>query len=233
MGKDVIIACDFGSRDETLAFLDRFTGKKPFVKIGMELYYAEGPQMVREIMERGHKIFLDLKLHDIPNTVRKAMAVLSRLDVDLVNLHAAGTKAMMEAALEGLTRPDGSRPLLIAVTQLTSTSQERMERDLLIEKPLEQVVMHYAQTARAAGLDGVVCSPLEAGTVHQACGQDFLTVTPGVRFADGEVGDQVRVMTPAQAREIGSDYIVVGRPITQAPDPVAAYERCVSEFVGA
>ena len=233
MGKDVIIACDFGSRDETLAFLDRFTGKKPFVKIGMELYYAEGPQMVREIKERGHKIFLDLKLHDIPNTVKKAMAVLSRLDVDLVNLHAAGTKAMMEAALEGLTRPDGSRPLLIAVTQLTSTSQERMERDLLIEKPLEQVVMHYAQTARAAGLDGVVCSPLEAGTEHQACGQDFLTVTPGVRFADGEVGDQVRVMTPAQAREIGSDYIVVGRPITQAPDPVAAYERCVSEFVGA
>ena len=233
MGKDVIIACDFGSRDETLAFLDLFTGKKPFVKIGMELYYAEGPQMVREIKERGHKIFLDLKLHDIPNTVKKAMAVLSRLDVDLVNLHAAGTKAMMEAALEGLTRPDGSRPLLIAVTQLTSTSQERMERDLLIEKPLEQVVMHYAQTARAAGLDGVVCSPLEAGTVHQACGQDFLTVTPGVRFADGEVGDQVRVMTPAQAREIGSDYIVVGRPITQAPDPVAAYERCVSEFVGA
>ena len=233
MGKDVIIACDFGSRDETLAFLDRFTGKKPFVKIGMELYYAEGPQMVREIKERGHKIFLDLKLHDIPNTVKKAMAVLSRLDVDLVNLHAAGTKAMMEAALEGLTRPDGSRPLLIAVTQLTSTSQERMERDLLIEKPLEQVVMHYAKTARAAGLDGVVCSPLEAGTVHQACGQDFLTVTPGVRFADGEVGDQVRVMTPAQAREIGSDYIVVGRPITQAPDPVAAYERCVSEFVGA
>ena len=233
MGKDVIIACDFGSRDETLAFLDRFTGKKPFVKIGMELYYAEGPQMVREIKERGHKIFLDLKLHDIPNTVKKAMAVLSRLDVDLVNLHAAGTKAMMEAALEGLTRPDGSRPLLIAVTQLTSTSQERMERDLLIEKPLEQVVMHYAQTARAAGLDGVVCSPLEAGTVHQACGQDFLTVTPGVRFADGEVGDQVRVMTPAQAREIGSDYIVVGRPISQAPVPVAAYERCVSEFVGA
>ncbi len=233
MGKDVIIACDFGSRDETLAFLDRFPGKKPFVKIGMELYYAEGPQMVREIKERGHKIFLDLKLHDIPNTVKKAMAVLSRLDVDLVNLHAAGTKAMMEAALEGLTRPDGSRPLLIAVTQLTSTSQERMERDLLIEKPLEQVVMHYAQTARAAGLDGVVCSPLEAGTVHQACGQDFLTVTPGVRFADGEVGDQVRVMTPAQAREIGSDYIVVGRPITQAPDPVAAYERCVAEFVGA
>ena len=188
--------------------------------------------MVREIKERGHKIFLDLKLHDIPNTVKKAMAVLSRLDVDLVNLHAAGTKAMMEAALEGLTRPDGSRPLLIAVTQLTSTSQERMERDLLIEKPLEQVVMHYAQTARAAGLDGVVCSPLEAGTVHQACGQDFLTVTPGVRFADGEVGDQVRVMTPAQAKEIGSDYIVVGRPITQAPDPVVAYERCVAEFVG-
>ena len=233
MGKDVIIACDFSSKKETMAFLEKFGQRRPYVKIGMELYYAEGPAIVRELKERGHKVFLDLKLHDIPNTVKKAMAVLSRLDVDLVNLHAAGTKAMMEAALEGLTRPDGSRPLLIAVTQLTSTSQERMERDLLIEKPLEQVVMHYAQTARAAGLDGVVCSPLEAGTVHQACGQDFLTVTPGVRFADGEVGDQVRVMTPAQAREIGSDYIVVGRPITQAPDPVAAYERCVSEFVGA
>lgn len=233
MGKDVIIACDFGSREETLAFLDRFTGKKPFVKIGMELYYAEGPQIVREIKARGHKIFLDLKLHDIPNTVKKAMAVLSRLDVDLVNLHAAGTKAMMEAALEGLTRPDGTRPLLIAVTQLTSTSQERMEQDLLIEKPLDQVVMHYASTARAAGLDGVVCSPLEAQTVHEACGRDFLTVTPGVRFADGDVGDQVRVMTPAQAKAIGSDYIVVGRPITQAADPVAAYERCLAEFVGA
>lgn len=233
MGKDVIIACDFGSREETLAFLDRFTGKKPFVKIGMELYYAEGPQIVRELKARGHKIFLDLKLHDIPNTVKKAMAVLSRLDVDLVNLHAAGTRAMMEAALEGLTRPDGTRPLLIAVTQLTSTSQERMEQDLLIEKPLDQVVMHYARTARAAGLDGVVCSPREAQTVHEACGRDFLTVTPGVRFADGDVGDQVRVMTPAQAKKIGSDYIVVGRPITQATDPVAAYERCLAEFVGA
>lgn len=233
MGKDVIVACDFGSREETLAFLDRFTGKKPFVKIGMELYYAEGPQIVRELKARGHKIFLDLKLHDIPNTVKKAMAVLSRLDVDLVNLHAAGTKAMMEAALEGLTRPDGTRPLLIAVTQLTSTSQERMEQDLLIERPLDQVVMHYARTARAAGLDGVVCSPLEAQTVHEACGRDFLTVTPGVRFADGDVGDQVRVMTPAQAKAIGSDYIVVGRPITQATDPVAAYERCLAEFVGA
>ena len=233
MGKDVIVACDFGSREETLAFLDRFTGKKPFVKIGMELYYAEGPQIVREIKARGHKIFLDLKLHDIPNTVKKAMAVLSRLDVDMVNLHAAGTKAMMEAALEGLTRPDGTRPLLIAVTQLTSTSQERMEQDLLIERPMDQVVLHYARTARAAGLDGVVCSPLEAQTVHEACGQDFLAVTPGVRFADGDVGDQVRVMTPAQAKAIGSDYIVVGRPITQAADPVAAYERCLAEFVGA
>lgn len=233
MGKDVIVACDFGSREETLAFLDRFTGKKPFVKIGMELYYAEGPQIVREIKARGHKIFLDLKLHDIPNTVKKAMAVLSRLDVDLVNLHAAGTKAMMEAALEGLTRPDGTRPVLIAVTQLTSTSQERMEQDLLIERPMDQVVLHYARTARAAGLDGVVCSPLEAQTVHEACGQDFLVVTPGVRFADGDVGDQVRVMTPAQAKAIGSDYIVVGRPITQAADPVAAYERCLAEFVGA
>ena len=233
MGKDVIVACDFGSREETLAFLDRFTGKKPFVKIGMELYYAEGPQIVREIKARGHKIFLDLKLHDIPNTVKKAMAVLSRLDVDLVNLHAAGTKAMMEAALEGLTRPDGTRPVLIAVTQLTSTSQERMEQDLLIERPMDQVVLHYARTARAAGLDGVVCSPLEAQTVPEACGQDFLAVTPGVRFADGDVGDQVRVMTPAQAKAIGSDYIVVGRPITQAADPVAAYERCLAEFVGA
>ena len=233
MGKDVIVACDFGSREETLAFLDRFTGKKPFVKIGMELYYAEGPQIVREIKARGHKIFLDLKLHDIPNTVKKAMAVLSRLDVDLVNLHAAGTKAMMEAALEGLTRPDGTRPVLIAVTQLTSTSQERMEQDLLIERPMDQVVLHYARTARAAGLDGVVCSPLEAQTVHEACGQDCLAVTPGVRFADGDVGDQVRVMTPAQAKAIGSDYIVVGRPITQAADPVAAYERCLAEFVGA
>ena len=233
MGKDVIIACDFASREETLAFLDQFTGRKPFVKIGMELYYAAGPEIVRELKARGHKIFLDLKLHDIPNTVKKAMAVLSRLDVDLVNLHAAGTKAMMEAALEGLTRPDGTRPLLIAVTQLTSTSQERMEADLLIEKPLDQVVMHYAKMAQESGLDGVVCSPLEARKVHEVCGQSFLTVTPGVRFADGEVGDQVRVMTPEEAKRIGSDYIVVGRPITKAADPVAAYERCIREFVEA
>ena len=232
MGKDVIVACDFPGRQETLAFLDRFTGKKPFVKVGMELYYAEGPGMVREIRERGHRIFLDLKLHDIPNTVKKAMAVLSRLEVDLVNLHAAGTKAMMEAALEGLTRPDGTRPLLIAVTQLTSTDQQRKERELLIERPLPEVVLHYAGLAREAGLDGVVCSPLEAKAVHEACGRDFLTVTPGVRFAGGEVGDQVRVTTPALARQIGSDYIVVGRPITQAADPVAAYERCLAEFLG-
>jgi len=232
MGKDVIVACDFDSAEKTYAFLDRFTGKKPFVKIGMELYYAEGPQIVREIKRRGHKIFLDLKLHDIPNTVKKAMAVLSRLDVDICNLHAAGTKRMMEAALEGLTRPDGTRPLLIAVTQLTSTDQESMEKDLLIREPMDQVVMHYAQCAREAGLDGVVCSPLEARKVHAACGNAFLTVTPGIRFADGDVGDQKRVMTPAQAKEIGSDYIVVGRPITAAQDPVAAYERCVREFVG-
>ena len=234
MGKDVIIALDFDSREKTLAFLDRFAAeeRKPFVKIGMELYYAEGPAIVREIKARGHKIFLDLKLHDIPNTVKKAMAVLSELDVDMTNLHAGGTKAMMEAALEGLTRPDGTRPLLIAVTQLTSTSQERMEQDLLIEKPLDQVVMHYAKCAADAGLAGVVCSPLEAGKVHETCGANFLTVTPGVRFADGEVGDQVRVTTPAKAKEIGSDYIVVGRPITQAEDPVAAYRRCVAEFVG-
>ncbi len=232
MGKDVIVACDFDSAEKTYAFLDRFTGKKPFVKIGMELYYAEGPQIVREIKRRGHKIFLDLKLHDIPNTVKKAMAVLSRLDVDICNLHAAGTKRMMEAALEGLTRPDGTRPLLIAVTQLTSTDQESMEKDLLIREPMDQVVMHYAQCAREAGLDGVVCSPLEARKVHAVCGNAFLTVTPGVRFADGDVGDQKRVMTPAQAKEIGSDYIVVGRPITAAQDPVAAYERCVREFVG-
>ena len=231
MGKDVIIACDFASREETLSFLDKFTGRKPFVKIGMELFYAEGPQIVRDIKARGHKIFLDLKLHDIPNTVKKAMDVLSRLDVDLVNLHAAGTKAMMEAALEGLTRPDGTRPLLIAVTQLTSTSQERMTEELLIEKPLPQVVMHYAKLAQEAGLDGVVCSPLESSAVHETCGKAFLTVTPGVRFADGEVGDQVRVMTPEQAKKIGSDYIVVGRPITKASDPVAAYERCIREFV--
>ena len=234
MGKDVIIALDFDSREKTLAFLDRFAyeARKPFVKIGMELYYAEGPSIVREIKARGHKIFLDLKLHDIPNTVKKAMAVLSGLDVDMTNLHAAGTKAMMEAALEGLTGRDGTRPLLIAVTQLTSTSQERMEQDLLIEKPLDQVVMHYAKCAADAGLAGVVCSPLEAGKVHETCGAGFLTVTPGVRFADGEAGDQVRVTTPARAKEIGSDYIVVGRPITQAEDPAAAYRRCVEEFVG-
>ena len=231
MGKDVIIACDFAGAQETYNFLDRFTGRKPFVKIGMELYYAEGPEIVRQIKARGHRIFLDLKLHDIPNTVKKAMAVLSRLDVDITNLHAAGTTAMMEAALEGLTRPDGTRPLLIAVTQLTSTDQAAMERDLLIREPIADVVMHYAITARNAGLDGVVCSPLEAGKVHDACGAGFLTVTPGVRFADGDTGDQKRVMTPAQAREIGSDYIVVGRPITAASDPVAAYERCVAEFV--
>ena len=230
MGKDVIVACDFSSAEATFAFLDKFTGRKPFVKIGMELYYAEGPAIVREIKARGHKIFLDLKLHDIPNTVKKAMAVLSRLDVDMVNLHAAGTRAMMEAALEGLTRPDGSRPLLLAVTQLTSTSQERMTQELLIDQPLNQVVLAYAKNAAAAGLDGVVCSPLEAGEVHSACGDKFLTVTPGVRFADGDVGDQKRVMTPAAAKAIGSDYIVVGRPITAAADPVAAYERCVAEF---
>ncbi len=230
MGKDVIVACDFASAEQTFNFLDKFTGKKPFVKIGMELYYAEGPAIVREIKARGHKIFLDLKLHDIPNTVKKAMAVLSNLDVDICNLHAAGTTAMMQAALEGLTRPDGSRPLLIAVTQLTSTDQESMERDLLIHDPIDQVVMHYAETAKNAGLDGIVCSPLEAGKVHGRCGDSFLTVTPGVRFADGDVGDQKRVMTPAQAKTIGSDYIVVGRPITAAADPVAAYERCVTEF---
>lgn len=231
MGKDVIVACDFSSAEATLSFLDKFTCRKPFVKIGMELYYAEGPEIVRQIKARGHKIFLDLKLHDIPNTVKKSMAVLSRLDVDICNLHAAGTTAMMEAALEGLTRPDGTRPLLIAVTQLTSTDQESMERDLLIKEPIEKVVMHYAECAKKAGLDGVVCSPLEAGAVHETCGADFLTVTPGVRFADGDVGDQKRVMTPAAAKEIGSDYIVVGRPITAASDPVAAYERCVAEFV--
>ena len=232
MGKDVIVACDFSSKEEVMNFLDKFTEEKPFVKIGMELYYAEGPAIVREIKARGHKIFLDLKLHDIPNTVKKSMSVLSRLDVDMTNLHAAGTVAMMEAAIEGLTRPDGTRPMLIAVTQLTSTSQERMESDLLIEKPLDEVVMHYASCAKKAGLDGVVCSPLEAGKVHAQCGKNFVTVTPGVRFADGEVGDQVRVTTPAKAKEIGSDYIVVGRPITAAADPVAAYRRCMAEFVG-
>ena len=232
MGKDVIIACDFDSAEKTFAFLDKFTGKKPFVKIGMELYYAEGPSIVKEIKKRGHKIFLDLKLHDIPNTVKKSMAVLSRLDVDMTNLHASGTKRMMEAAIEGLTREDGTRPMLIAVTQLTSTDQESMENDLLIKEPIDKVVMHYAHNAKLAGLDGVVCSPLEAGKVHDVCGKSFVTVTPGVRFADGEVGDQKRVMTPAQAKEIGSDYIVVGRPITAAEDPVAAYERCIAEFVG-
>ena len=232
MGKDVIIACDFASAEETFKFLDKFEGKKPFVKIGMELYYAEGPSIVKEIKKRGHKIFLDLKLHDIPNTVKKSMAVLSRLDVDMTNLHASGTVAMMEAALEGLTRPDGTRPMLIAVTQLTSTSEERMKEDLLINEPIDKVVMHYASRAKVAGLDGVVCSPLEAEKVHNTCGEDFVTVTPGVRFADGEKGDQVRVMTPAEAKRIGSDYIVVGRPITAADDPVAAYERCCNEFIG-
>ncbi|MBQ3564075.1 MAG: orotidine-5'-phosphate decarboxylase [Clostridia bacterium] len=231
MGKDVIVACDFAGKKEVLEFLDKFGGKKPFVKIGMELYYAEGPDIVREIKARGHKIFLDLKLHDIPNTVKKSMSVLSRLDVDMCNLHASGTVAMMEAAIEGLTREDGSRPMLIAVTQLTSTSEERMKSDLLIDEPLDKVVMHYAKCAKVAGLDGVVCSPLEAEKVHEVCGNDFVTVTPGVRFADGDIGDQVRVTTPARAKEIGSDYIVVGRPITAAADPVAAYERCVSEFV--
>ena len=230
MGKDVIVACDFASAEQTFSFLDKFTGRKPFVKIGMELYYAEGPEIVRQIKARGHKIFLDLKLHDIPNTVKKAMAVLRNLDVDITNLHAAGTRAMMQAASEGLTREDGTRPLLIAVTQLTSTDQESMERDILIREPIDQVVMSYAKTAKDAGLDGVVCSPLEAGKVHKLCGSEFLTITPGVRFADGEVGDQKRVMTPAQAKAIGSDYIVVGRPITAAADPVAAYERCVAEF---
>ncbi|MBQ4120552.1 MAG: orotidine-5'-phosphate decarboxylase [Clostridia bacterium] len=231
MGKDVIIACDFDSAEKTFAFLDKFTGRKPFVKIGMELYYAEGPSIVREIKKRGHKIFLDLKLHDIPNTVKKSMAVLSRLDVDMTNLHASGTVRMMEAAIEGLTREDGSRPILIAVTQLTSTDEESMRKDLLIEQPIADVVMHYAANAKKAGLDGVVCSPLEAGKVHDTCGKDFVTVTPGVRFADGDIGDQKRVMTPAEAKKIGSDYIVVGRPITAAADPVAAYERCVAEFV--
>ena len=230
MGKDVIVACDFSSAQATFAFLDKFQGRKPFVKIGMELYYAEGPDIVRQIKARGHRIFLDLKLHDIPNTVKKAMAVLSNLDVDICNLHAAGTINMMKAALEGLTRTDGTRPLLIAVTQLTSTDQESMEKDLLIHAPIDQVVMHYAQNAKESGLDGIVCSPLEAGKVHDLCGKDFLTVTPGVRFADGDQGDQKRVMTPAAAKAIGSDYIVVGRPITAAEDPVAAYERCVAEF---
>jgi len=231
MGKDVIVACDFASEEAVMSFLDLFTEEKPFVKIGMELFYSAGPSIVREIKARGHKIFLDLKLHDIPNTVKKAMAVLSGLDVDITNLHAAGTSAMMKAAIEGLTRPDGTRPLLIAVTQLTSTDQSAMENDLLIKEPIDKVVMHYAKTAADAGLDGVVCSPLEAGKVHETCGASFLTVTPGVRFADGDKGDQKRVMTPAEAKKIGSDYIVVGRPITAAADPVAAYRRCVAEFV--
>ena len=230
MGKDVIIACDFDSAEKVFAFLDQFTSKKPFVKIGMELYYAEGPSIVREIKKRGHKIFLDLKLHDIPNTVKKSMAVLSRLDVDMTNLHAAGTVRMMEAAIEGLTREDGTRPMLIAVTQLTSTDQESMEKDLLIKEPIADVVMHYAHNAKIAGLDGVVCSPLEAGKVHETCGESFVTVTPGVRFAGGDVGDQKRVTTPEKAKELGSDYIVVGRPITAAEDPVAAWKRCVAEF---
>ena len=232
MAKDVIIACDFAGSGETFAFLDQFREEKPFVKIGMELFYAAGPQIVRDIKARGHKVFLDLKLHDIPNTVKKSMAVLSGLGADIVNLHAAGTRAMMEAALEGLTRPDGTRPLLIAVTQLTSTDEEHMRSELLIERPLDEVVLAYADNARRAGLDGVVCSPLEAGKVHARCGADFLTVTPGVRFAEGDRGDQKRVTTPALARELGSDYIVVGRPITRSGDPVAAYQRCVKEFLG-
>lgn len=231
MGKDVIVACDFASANQVFQFLDKFTDVKPYVKIGMELFYAEGPAIVREIKSRGHKIFLDLKLHDIPNTVKSAMRVLSALDVDMCNLHAAGTRAMMEAALEGLTRADGSRPLLIAVTQLTSTDQQRMTDELLIDQPLDKVVMHYAANAKKAGLDGVVCSPLEAGAVHKTCGDSFLTVTPGVRFAGGDAGDQARITTPARARELGSDYIVVGRPITQAEDPVAAYKKCIKEFV--
>ena len=232
MGKDVIIACDFPSKEDTQSFIDKFTGRKPYVKIGMELFYSEGPAIVKEIKDRGHQIFLDLKLHDIPNTVEKAMAALSKLDVDMCNLHAAGTKDMMEAALRGLTREDGSRPLLIAVTQLTSTSQERMQKELLIDAPLDEVVTKYAQNAKEAGLDGVVCSPLESGKIHQACRESFLTVTPGVRFADGDKGDQVRVTTPEKAKELGSDYIVVGRPITKADDPVAAYERVCREFIG-
>ena len=232
MGKDVIVACDFDSREKLMAFLDRFSGKKPFLKVGMELFYSEGPDIVREIKRRGHKLFLDLKLHDIPNTVKKSMAVLSSLGVDMVNVHAAGTVAMMEAALEGLTRPDGTRPLLIAVTQLTSTSEERMQKELLIGASLTDTVIHYARNTKAAGLDGVVCSPLEAGIVHENCGSDFLTITPGIRFSDSSADDQVRITTPEKARELGSDYIVVGRPITAAPAPEAAYERCLKGFVG-
>ena len=230
--RDVIIACDFSSKEQTLNFLDKFTGRKPFVKIGMELFYAEGPEIVRTIKERGHRIFLDLKLHDIPNTVKKAMSVLRNLDVDMTNVHAAGTVDMMKAAIEGLTREDGTRPLLIAVTQLTSTSEERMQKELLIGASINDTIVKYAENAKAAGLDGVVCSPLEAAMVKEACGKEFMTVTPGVRFADGDVGDQVRVTTPERAREIGSDFIVVGRPITAADDPIAAYERCMREFVG-
>ena len=230
MGKDVIIACDFASAEKTFEFLDKFGDVKPFVKIGMELFYAEGPSIVKEIKRRGHKIFLDLKLHDIPNTVKKSMKVLSGMDVDICNLHAGGTRKMMEAALEGLTREDGTRPLLIAVTQLTSTDSESLEKDLLIKEPMEKTVMHYAMNAKLSGLDGVVCSPLEAAKVHEFCGSEFLTVTPGVRFADGDIGDQKRVMTPAEAKKVGSDYIVVGRPITAANDPVAAYNRCIKEF---
>ncbi len=232
MGKDVIIACDFSDKHSTAEFLNKFKERKPYVKIGMELFYAEGPQIVKEIKERGHKIFLDLKLHDIPNTVKKAMHVLSALDVDMCNLHAGGTRRMMEAAVEGLTRDDGTRPLLIAVTQLTSTDQAGMETDLLIKEPIDKVVMHYAENAKKSGLDGVVCSPMEARKVHSVCGADFLTVTPGVRFAEDDNGDQRRVMTPSEAKKIGSDYIVVGRPITAAADPVSAYRRCVEEFCG-
>lgn len=232
MGKDVIIACDFPNKEKVMEFLDKFKEEKPYVKIGMELFYGAGPEIVREIKKRGHKIFLDLKLHDIPNTVKSAMKVLSNLDVDMCNLHAGGGSKMMQAAIEGLTRADGTRPMLIAVTQLTSTSQELMENDLLIKEPIDKVVMHYAKTAADSGLDGVVCSPLEAEKVHSVCGSGFVTVTPGIRFADGEVGDQVRITTPEKAKEIGSDYIVVGRPITAADDPVAAYRRCVKEFVG-
>lgn len=232
MNRDVIIACDFSSKEATLEFLDKFTGpRKPFVKIGMELFYSAGPDIVREIKARGHKIFLDLKLHDIPNTVKKAMKVLSNLDVDMTNVHASGTIEMMKAALEGLTRPDGTRPVLIAVTQLTSTSEERMQKELLINAGINETIVKYASNAREAGLDGVVCSPLEAGMVKDACGSQFLTITPGIRFADAAADDQVRITTPARAREIGSDFIVVGRPITAADDPVAAYERCVKEFL--
>lgn len=232
MGKDVIIACDFSNKEEVIDFLSKFTEEKPYVKVGMELFYAEGPEIIKHIKSMGHKIFLDLKLHDIPNTVKKAMKVLAGLNIDMCNLHAAGTVSMMEAAIEGLTRDDGSRPILIAVTQLTSTDEERMHKDILIERPLDEVVMHYAKNAQKAGLDGVVCSPLEAGKVHDACGNEFLTVTPGVRFADGSAGDQVRVTTPAKAKELGSDYIVVGRPITEAKNPVEAYRRCLTEFIG-